>query len=333
MNNIRLSICIPTYNRADYIKETLDSVLSQMHSSVEIVISDNGSEDNTTEIISEYQKVFKKITYFQFKNNVGYDRNFLKLMELAAGDFCWVLSSDDLLENGAITELLQRIEEFPNAAGFSVNGRGFSKDMKSELQKTTVMNFKNLREDKLFNSAEQAFSDLGDYFGFISGQIINRKKIIEVIKSKPIVQYLTSYIHVYLIAYMLLSTPQWVYISKPYVKWRSGNDSLGVLGRVRRLSIDVLGFERIAGDVYGRKSETYKVVQKRICKVIVCASVMGTKESKEFSFSYFFKIIKLCTPIYWRYAVFWLRLMPICFLPFAMLVFIKSFLHKNKLKT
>ena len=58
--NYELSICIPTYNRAEYLKEALDSIIKQINDTnrdkVEICISDNASEDNTKELIENYRK-------------------------------------------------------------------------------------------------------------------------------------------------------------------------------------------------------------------------------------------------------------------------------------
>jgi glycosyltransferase involved in cell wall biosynthesis len=53
---ILLSICIPTYNRATYLKICLDSIMQQMHTDypIEIIVSDNFSTDNTLNVVSEF---------------------------------------------------------------------------------------------------------------------------------------------------------------------------------------------------------------------------------------------------------------------------------------
>lgn len=69
-----LSIAIPTYNGAKYIREALDSIITQLDDvdeEVEIVISDNASTDQTPEIISEYQKKYPFIKYFRNDENLG----------------------------------------------------------------------------------------------------------------------------------------------------------------------------------------------------------------------------------------------------------------------
>ena len=74
MINPIISICIPTYNRATNLKETLNSIVSQSRfqetEDVEIVILDNGSTDNTSKVIDDFEKKYcRKITRCYNENN------------------------------------------------------------------------------------------------------------------------------------------------------------------------------------------------------------------------------------------------------------------------
>ena len=74
-NKIQLSFCITTRNRADFIGEALDSIISQAGDNVEIVVVDGASTDNTTEVVGQYQKKFNNIVYRRLeKNGGGVDR-------------------------------------------------------------------------------------------------------------------------------------------------------------------------------------------------------------------------------------------------------------------
>ncbi|EKD23710.1 MAG: glycosyl transferase family protein [uncultured bacterium] len=106
-----LSICIPTYNRAHYLKDCLESVVCQfddeeVYRQVEIVISDNASEDNTEELVKEYQRRFKNINYFKNKENIGFDLNVVNSVEKASGMYCWYMGDDDAICNGGIKFML-----------------------------------------------------------------------------------------------------------------------------------------------------------------------------------------------------------------------------------
>lgn len=93
------SIIIPTYNRANLIVETLDSIITQTYSNWECIIIDDGSTDNTFEIIQDYINKDSRIKYYQrpLKKSKGPSscRNFG--IEKAKGEFVLFLDSDDLL--------------------------------------------------------------------------------------------------------------------------------------------------------------------------------------------------------------------------------------------
>lgn len=87
-----VSVIIPTYNRAQYISETIESVLAQTYSNLEIIVIDDGSIDNTKEVISKY---ISKIKYVRQPNSErGAARN--HGLRLAKGEFIAFLDSDDL---------------------------------------------------------------------------------------------------------------------------------------------------------------------------------------------------------------------------------------------
>lgn len=86
-----LSICIPTYNRAPYLKKCLDSLVCQpefLKGDVEIVISDNASTDDTCTLVTGYQRRYSNITYHRNDHNIGYingDINYAIAMQSGHG--------------------------------------------------------------------------------------------------------------------------------------------------------------------------------------------------------------------------------------------------------
>jgi len=83
----RVDILIPTYNREQYIKPCIDSILNQTYKDINIIIYDDGSTDNTEAIIKEYQATHKNIKYIKSKENrgVGFARNML--LENSTADY------------------------------------------------------------------------------------------------------------------------------------------------------------------------------------------------------------------------------------------------------
>ena len=93
-NKILFSIIIPTYNRASLIKETINSVLLQDYPNFEIIIVDDGSTDDTENIVKSIED--SRINYHKKTNaERGAARNFG--IKLAKGEYITFLDSDDIL--------------------------------------------------------------------------------------------------------------------------------------------------------------------------------------------------------------------------------------------
>jgi abequosyltransferase len=112
---ILLSICIPTYNRANFLEQTLESIVKQKRfqesNDVEIVISDNCSDDNTRNVSLDFlNKYGEKIRYFRNDKNI-FDSNFEKVLSHGKGLFL-KLNNDTLMQKeGSLDMILQTIEE------------------------------------------------------------------------------------------------------------------------------------------------------------------------------------------------------------------------------
>lgn len=106
---MKLSFCIPTYNRCQYLKKNIDIIIQQIHelsveNEVEILINDNASPDKTEELCLEYIKNNPDIHIEFHKNekNEGPDWNFIKAMRLAHGKYSVLFGDDDYLIDGAL---------------------------------------------------------------------------------------------------------------------------------------------------------------------------------------------------------------------------------------
>ncbi len=110
----KLSICIPTWNRADILNITLGSLINQLkgyEDQVELIVSDNNSEDNTEEIVKNYLKDFPLI-YHRMKENIGGTGNFDFLINyLSTGEYSILIGNDDLVLDGAIPKILELISD------------------------------------------------------------------------------------------------------------------------------------------------------------------------------------------------------------------------------
>jgi len=109
MNNPLLSICIPTYNRASYLNKTIASIVRQKHfqetNEVEIVITDNFSDDKTREICEKYIQLYgEKIRYYQNSENIK-DKNFEKVLSYGRGLYL-KLNNDTLMHQDNTLDII-----------------------------------------------------------------------------------------------------------------------------------------------------------------------------------------------------------------------------------
>jgi abequosyltransferase len=104
-----ISICIPTFNRAFYLSETLESLLPQLDGDVELLVYDTGSTDGTPELMREFQRRSSAIRFFHLAEKRGFDETLLLLLEQARGEYVWYFGSDDVLKPGAMAVVRRRI--------------------------------------------------------------------------------------------------------------------------------------------------------------------------------------------------------------------------------
>lgn len=91
-----ISIAMTSYNGEFYIKEQIDSILSQTVRFDELVICDDCSNDNTPQILKDYSSVDNRIKVFFNETNLGFKRNFEKAIKLCSSDFIALSDQDDI---------------------------------------------------------------------------------------------------------------------------------------------------------------------------------------------------------------------------------------------
>lgn len=106
-----VSIITPTFNRAQYLDETIESVLSQDYDEIEYIILDDGSSDNTAQLLEKYQGCLRLTVLIH--ENMGETRTVNKGFSLSTGDIVCVVNSDDPLLPGAISEAVRYMRCHP----------------------------------------------------------------------------------------------------------------------------------------------------------------------------------------------------------------------------
>lgn len=109
--NPDFSIIIPTYNRCNFLKKAIRSILKQSDVSFEIIVSDNCSTDNTEKVIKEFGD--NRIKYFKNKKNIGFPLNVRKGFSKVSGKYIFTLSDDDfILRYNTLSEVLKVMKKY-----------------------------------------------------------------------------------------------------------------------------------------------------------------------------------------------------------------------------
>lgn len=141
-NTIFLSICIPTYNRSNYLKKCLESIISQDSyntKDIEILISDNASPDNTQEVVKSFQDKFPNIRYIKNDTNLGAERNILNLLNNFQGEYFFLLTDDDILLPNLLAKLKQIITHNSECSVFLSSYEVFSEKQKRTYIRHTFL--------------------------------------------------------------------------------------------------------------------------------------------------------------------------------------------------
>ena len=264
-----LSVCIPTYNRGQYIGETIESVISQVddNNPVQIVISDNASQDNTKEIIENYQKQYSHIKYFCFDENMGADRNFLKSVSLANGRYCLICGSDDVLKNEALKIFMSSINDH-------------QADIYLYDRDECDINMKHLRERFWFkeklsvnipvkNSVIVSIADyfdqsasLGCVFSYLTSNLFKKEVWDSFSCCEKFIG--SAYSHTFMLLSILKNGGSLVYENEKVVDCRVGNDSFLDNNESARFLLDFDGYLKLADRFFvGKENENLKRVLKR----------------------------------------------------------------------
>jgi glycosyltransferase involved in cell wall biosynthesis len=110
-----ISVGVPVFNGARFLRVALESVLAQTYSDFEIVVCDNASTDATEAICREYAARDRRIRYYRNEVNLGAATNFCRVFELSAGRYFRWLSADDYIAPTALHDCRLALEAQPRA--------------------------------------------------------------------------------------------------------------------------------------------------------------------------------------------------------------------------
>jgi abequosyltransferase len=254
MNHPRLSICIPTYNFAAFIGPTLDSIVPQLTPAVEVIILDGGSTDDTAAVVGRYAEACPTVRFVRQAQRGGIDRDIARSVDLAAADYCWLFSADDIMQPGAIARVLAETE-----TGYDVYLCGLT---------LCDLEMRPIAQHRVSRAAPGSTFDLADaddrrryfelaetstaFFSFMGSVIVRRARWMQIGLDEAFVGTLWS-----LSVRILQMIPTGLtvkYVGEPLLSKRGDNDSFMDKGLAHRFSIAIDGYHRIASELFGSDS-------------------------------------------------------------------------------
>ena len=110
---VKVSVCIPTYNRSHYLQYAINSVLNQSYTDYELIICDDASPDDTGTVVSQYQD--SRIRYIQHPQNIGRSKNMRSGFSAATGEYFLKFDDDDAIAPEFLAKTVAILDTNPEA--------------------------------------------------------------------------------------------------------------------------------------------------------------------------------------------------------------------------
>ena len=162
MSQAKVCICIPTYNAADTLTETLQSVLAQTHRNLVVKIFDNASTDSTLQLAKAFHDKDPRIQIHSSDVNLGGEGNFTRCLEAAEGDYTAIYHSDDLYHPTIIEESVAFLEKHRECGAVAVHALLIDENARAIGERFLPYEIRSQREAAL---DEAAFLELVSLYG------------------------------------------------------------------------------------------------------------------------------------------------------------------------
>lgn len=296
-----VSICIPTYNRPNFLNESITSCINQNYSNLEILIGDDSDNDITRLMVDKFFQM-TNIKYFKNEIGKGEAENINYLIDRAAGEYIIVLHDDDMLVESSIQEMVTTINTDINIS--AVFGLQYIIDMNSRIDfhKSETNNKNYYRSEKyvgeqknpLWSAVAQQFPNNG---------FLIRADIIKKVKydSSPSIKYTCDFD----LGIRIAEKSQKFFLLPKYTsKYRITDSSLSKNSSIYLNSLNVLS--RVKTD--DKKIKKLLNDKKISFLIMIIRELLKNHKIKEARF-YFLKNIKILSI---KHCI----LLPFCYFPF-----------------
>lgn len=261
----KVSVIIPNYNHAPYLKQRIDSVLNQTYQDFELIILDDKSTDNSKEVIEKYRSYPKvsQIVYNEQNSGTTF-KQWNKGIKLAKGELIWLAESDDAASEFFLEELTAKFNQNPNL-GIVYCDSYYMNEHGEKLQCTHLWKNERFNTNRWDNDYENnGIKEVNDYLLFhaiidnASSAVFKRESMVNAGMADESFKYAGD-LYFYMKILMLSDI---AYISKPlnYFRDHSNNTSKQAFINGLRPLEELLAYTKI---ILGNNRITKKAKKKR----------------------------------------------------------------------
>lgn len=289
---MKLSICIPTDDQRDLLKHLLHSIQPEITEGVELVICDNASTDQSELVARDFVKYAPRTLYYKCSKKIPFQQHVAETMDLAKGEYCWLLRPGDILKQGALHSVLEQLEKTPELAGLSVRAL----PPEASLSPWPLLFPK---EDRSYRNVKSCLGDLLLYFRWSSAHLALRKPWLMALKQS---EHLKESSLSFSLAKVIIERPNWTFLSTPLIQLRQEETSL--LPEFEKTAVSCAD---LVGLLLGRASPLYFAVLNRMCLGPLSTGLKVLRRQKE---SLSEQTLQIVFKKYWAVPAFWTHQFP-----------------------
>lgn len=286
MTNVpKISVCVPSYNHGKYIKETIDSILNQSFQDIEVIISDDNSDDDSVKVINSFND--SRITLIENSENSGPSINMNLAINKSQSDYIALIASDDIMHQDRLKKSIEFLES--------------NKSHDAVFTYVQTINSESVEQDyscmNVFNKRMDSESDILNYFfyegNFLSApSVLLKKSAFDKFEFNPGLWQLQDFD---LWIKMLVNGSKIGVIPEKLTYYRIGNNLSCVMGgadnktfsracfETRKVLYNFSKFRNISDflKVFPKVSEKYDVLDHKYIKFYLLQEALEVSKKKE----------------------------------------------------